>query len=110
MRDETVTALGWSSTAQDHYLTVPVHYATESPMKESPTGSLHITDSGQWSRKDRRIFLVDSKCSKHELLIHTLLILLLKIFTLYLQSYLALCTINYPQKTKTLKIYRKQHI
>ena len=34
VRDVAVTADGWTSVAQDHYLTVSVHYIIEGAMKE----------------------------------------------------------------------------
>lgn len=34
VRDVAVTADGWTSVAQDHYLTVSVHFVKEGTMKE----------------------------------------------------------------------------
>ncbi len=57
VRDVAVTADGWTSIAQDHYLTVSVHYVERGlHERESPTykGSIHIPDRGDCSRRDRR--------------------------------------------------------
>ncbi|XP_030196906.1 zinc finger BED domain-containing protein 1-like isoform X1 [Gadus morhua] len=48
VRDVAVTADGWTSVAQDHYLTVSVHYIIEGAMKEKilHTQAVYVSQTG----------------------------------------------------------------
>lgn len=60
VRDVAVTADGWTSIAQDHYLTVSVHYVREGSMKEKVLHIRAVYTSQTGDIVAEEIFLMNS--------------------------------------------------
>lgn len=60
-RHVAVTADGWTSIAQDHYLTVSVHYVREGSMKEKVLHKRAVYTSQTGEIVAEEIFLMNSK-------------------------------------------------